>query len=311
MEITNGHRSAEQQKMVTVIKELKRQRNALILVHNYQDPAMYEIADLIGDSLGLAKAAVNTSAEVIVMCGVRFMAEMVKILNPEKIVILPTMEAGCSLADMATAARLREVKHQHPDAAVVSYVNTSAEIKAFSDVCCTSANAVQVVNSLPQDKVIFLPDRNLGSYVQSKTRKRIILWDGYCFVHDKLDAETLQMMKRRYPGAKVIAHPEAKQELLALTDYVSGTGGMARFAKEDLSENFIIVTECGMTDLLRHEVPEKNFLSFCNVCPYMKSNSLSLVARSLATLRHEITLPEEIIVGAKRALDRMMAIAVK
>ena len=166
-----------------------------------------------------------------------------------------------------------------------------------------------MVNSLPQDTVIFLPDRNLGNYVQSKTKKKIILWDGYCFVHDKLDAETLQLMKQKNPGAKVIAHPEAKQELLALTDYVSGTGGMAKFAKEDGSENFIVVTECGMTDLLRHEVPEKNFLSFCNVCPYMKSNSLPMVARSLATLKTEITLPEEIIVGAKRALDRMMAIS--
>lgn len=294
------------EKLIGLILKLKKQRNAVILVHNYQRPEMYRIADYIGDSLGLSIKAAETKADVILFCGVKFMAETAKVLSPEKTVLLPTLDAGCSLADMATVEKLEEVKRKYPDAAVVSYVNTSADIKAISDVCCTSANAVEIVNSLPNKKVIFLPDKNLGRYVQQHTDKEVILWDGYCFVHDKLNADILMDFKQRYPDAKVIAHPECKDEILNLSDHICGTGGMAKFAKHDGSKNFIVVTECGMTEKLREDVPEKNFLSFCNVCPYMKSTTLPLVVRSLVNNTHEITLPEDIIANARKAIDRML-----
>ncbi|MBI2653462.1 quinolinate synthase NadA [Candidatus Woesearchaeota archaeon] len=293
-------------KLIELVLELKKQRNAVILTHNYQSPEMYKIADYIGDSLGLSIKASETDADVILFCGVKFMAETAKILNPGKTVLLPTLNAGCSLADMATAAKLKEVKEMYPDAAVVSYVNTNADIKAMSDICCTSANAVEIVNSLPNKRVIFLPDKNLGRYVQRHTNKEIILWDGYCFVHDKLNADVLMDFKQRYPDAKVIAHPECKEELLKMADHVCGTGGMSKFAKLDGSKNFIVVTECGMTEKLKQDVPEKNFMSFCNVCPYMKSVTLPLVARSLIQNTYEITLPQNIMVNARKSIDRML-----
>ena len=300
---------SDTEKLIELVLELKKQRNAVILVHNYQRPEMFRIADYIGDSLGLSVAAAKTDADVILFCGVKFMAETAKVLSPNKTVLLPNLDAGCSLADMATVEKLRQVKNQYPDAAVVSYVNTTADVKALSDICCTSANAIEVVNSLPHKQIIFLPDKNLGKYVQQHTDKEIVLWDGYCFVHDKLDAETLMEFKQRYPDAKVIAHPECKDELLKLSDHICGTGGMAKFAKSDGSKNFIVVTECGMTDKLRQDVPEKNFLSFCNICPYMKSTTLPLVARSLIYNSHEIKLPEHIIRDARKAIDRMLAIS--
>lgn len=297
------------EKLIEMILELKKQRNAVILVHNYQRPEMFKIADYIGDSLGLSVAAAKTDADIILFCGVKFMAETAKVLSPEKTVLLPALDAGCSLADMATVGKLKEAKSRYPDAAVVSYVNTTADVKAISDICCTSANAVEVVNSLPNKKVIFLPDKNLGRYVQQHTDKEIILWDGYCFVHDKLDAETLMEFKQRYPDAKVIAHPECRDELLKLSDHICGTGGMAKFAKSDGSKNFIVVTECGMTDKLRQDVPEKNFLSFCNICPYMKSTTLPLVIRALISNQNEIKLPEDIIVNARKAIENMLAVS--
>lgn len=300
---------ADTEKMVELVLELKRQRNAVILVHNYQRPEMFRIADYIGDSLGLSVKAAETDADVILFCGVKFMAETAKILSPKKTVLLPTLDAGCSLADMATVEKLEEVKKKYPDAAVVSYVNTGADIKAVSDICCTSANAVEVVNSLPNKRVIFLPDKNLGRYVQQHTDKEIILWDGYCFVHDKLDEDTLMEFRQRYPDAKIIAHPECREDLLKLADHICGTGGMAKFAKSDGSKNFVVVTECGMTEKLRQDVPEKNFLSFCNICPYMKSTTLPLVISSLVNNAHEITLPESTIVNARKAIDRMLQIS--
>ena len=296
-------------RLIELILELKRERNAVILVHNYQRPEIYKIADYIGDSLGLSIKAAETDSDVILFCGVGFMAETAKVLSPDKTVLLPSLDAGCSLADMATVDKLEEVKKQYPDAAVVSYVNTSAEIKAISDICCTSANAVEIVNSLPNKKIIFLPDKNLGRYVQQHTDKEIVLWDGYCFVHDKLNADTLMEFKQRYPDAKVIAHPECREEILKLSDHVCGTGGMAKFAKLDGSKNFIVVTECGMTEKLREDVPEKNFLSFCNICPYMKSTNLPLVARSLATNTHRISLPDNIIRDARKAIVRMLEVS--
>jgi len=295
------------EKLIELVLELKKQRNAVILVHNYQSPEMYRIADYIGDSLGLSQEAAKTDADIILFCGVKFMAETAKILNPKKTVLLPTLDAGCSLADMATPEKLAEVKKMHPKAAVVSYVNTSADIKAMSDVCCTSMNAVRIVNSLPNEEIIFLPDRNLGRYVASKTNKRIILWDGYCFVHDKLNANILADLKRKNPNAKIIAHPECKEEILQMADHVCGTGGMAKFANSNGTKDFIVVTECGMTEMLRQDVPNKNFYSFCNICPYMKSTTMPLVAKSLICNQHEITLPKDIIIKARKALDRMLA----
>ena len=293
-------------KLIKLILELKKQRNAVILVHNYQVPEMYRIADFIGDSLGLAKKAAETDADIIVFCGVHFMAETAKILSPEKTVLLPNLEAGCSLADMATVEKLREVKKKHPKAAVVSYVNTTADIKAESDACCTSMNAVKVVESLPNEEIIFLPDKNLGRYVAGNTKKKIILWDGYCFVHDVLDAKMLNEMREKHPGAEVIAHPECKDELLKEADFVTGTGGMAKFANSSGAKDFIVVTECGMTDKLREDVPGKNFHSFCTICPYMKKTNLQLVVESLIQNKHEIILPEETIKKARKALDRML-----
>ena len=294
------------EKLIELVLELKKQRNAVILAHNYQKPEMYKIADYIGDSLGLSQQAADTDADIILFCGVKFMAETAKILNPDKTVLLPTLDAGCSLADMATPEKLAEVKKMHPEAAVVSYVNTSADIKAMSDVCCTSMNAVKIVNSLPNEEIIFLPDRNLGRYVASKTNKRIILWDGYCFVHDKLNAKILEDLKKKNPGAKIIAHPECRQDILQMADHVCGTGGMAKFANSNGAKDFIVVTECGMTEKLREDVPNKNFYSFCNICPYMKSTTLPLVVKSLVYNQHQITLPKDIITKARRALDRML-----
>lgn len=296
----------ETERLIQLVLELKKQRNAVILVHNYQKPEMYKIADYIGDSLGLSQQAADTDADVILFCGVKFMAETAKILNPHKTVLLPTLDAGCSLADMATPEKLAEVKKMHPEAAVVSYVNTSADIKAMSDVCCTSMNAVKIVNSLPNEEIIFLPDRNLGRYVASKTNKRIILWDGYCFVHDKLNAKILADLKKKNPEAKIIAHPECREEILQMADHVCGTGGMAKFANSNGAKDFIVVTECGMTEKLREDAPNKNFYSFCNICPYMKSTTMPLVARSLIHNMHEITLPQDTIFKARKALDRML-----
>ncbi len=194
----------------------------------------------------------------------------------------------------------------HPDAAVVSYVNTSADIKAMSDVCCTSMNAVKIIDSLPNEEIIFLPDKNLGRYVASKTDKKIILWDGYCFVHDKLNAKMLLDLKEKNPGAKIIAHPECKQDVLQVADHICGTGGMAKFANSNGTQDFIVVTECGMTEKLRQDVPNKNFHSFCNICPYMKSTTLPLVVNSLVHNQQEINLPQDIITKARKALDRML-----
>ncbi len=296
----------ETKKLTELITELKKERNAIALVHNYQPPELYEIADHIGDSLELARAAARTDADVILFCGVKFMAETAKILNPKKTVLLPSLAAGCSLADTATAEKLEEFKKKYPDAAVVSYVNTYADVKALSDVCCTSANATQIVNALPHKRIIFLPDKNLGRYVQAHTDKEIILWDGYCFVHEKLDARMLAALKEENPDAEIIAHPESNQQVLAQADHICGTGGMAGYAQKSTAQKFIIVTECGMAQRLRMDVPGKQFMGFCNLCHFMKANTLTLAARALIRNEYKIELDAKIMARAKRALDRMM-----
>jgi quinolinate synthase len=291
------------------INTLKKEKNALILVHNYQRPEIYKVADYIGDSLELSRKAAETDADIIVFCGVRFMAETAKILSPDKMVLLPNMAAGCSLADMATVEEVEQMKKKFPDAAVVSYVNTNADVKAVSDICCTSANAVKVVNSLSQEEIIFLPDKNLGRYVQSKSKKKIHLWEGFCAVHQELNSESLLEFKKEHPTAKIIAHPECKTDILEVADYVCGTGGMAKFASEDTSEDFVVVTECGMANKLREDVPGKNFFSFCNFCSYMKATTLPMVAQSLYCERYRIDLPREIINKARKSIVRMLEAA--
>ena len=292
--------------LIDQIKALKKQNNCVILVHNYQRPELYEIADFIGDSLELAKKAASTKADTIVFCGVHFMAETAKLLNPTKKVLLPSLEAGCSLAESITADDVVKLKAVYPKAAVVGYVNTSAAVKAECDICCTSSNAEKVVNSLPNDEIIFLPDKNLGNYVASKTNKKIILWEGNCAIHHLLNRDTLLSFKNKYPSAKIIAHPECKSELLALADYVCSTGGMAKAAADDEAQEFIVVTECGMKEKLMIDVPQKDFLSFCNICPYMKAIDLDNVLGAMLNNQFEIEIEATIAEKARLAVQRMI-----
>lgn len=296
-------------KLTDKINRLKKERNAVILVHNYQRQEIYPVADYIGDSLELSRKAAATKADTIVFCGVRFMAETAKILSPQKTVLLPKEEATCSLADMATPEAVLAWKAKYPAAAVVGYVNTNAAVKALCDVCCTSANAVNVVNNLPQQQVLFLPDKNLGRYVQSKSSKELILWDGYCAVHQLLDAQSLVQFKAEHPGARIIAHPECRTDILHLADHICSTGGMAKYAQQDAGNEYIIVTECGMANKLREDLPGKTFFSFCNFCPYMKIISLQSVYDSLLKKQYEISVDEHIRLQAKKAIDMMVAIS--
>jgi quinolinate synthase len=298
----------DNKEIIKKIKELKKKHNVVILVHNYQRSEIYEIADFIGDSLDLSRKAAETKADIILFCGVKFMAETAKILSPEKIVLLPNLDAGCSLADMASAEQLIEMKKKYPDAAVVSYINTTAEVKSLSDVCCTSMNALKIINSLPHKRVIFLPDKNMAKYISTQTNKEIIAWDGYCFVHNDLKKEYVDEMKERFPNSKIISHPECKEEILNISDCITGTGGMAEYAKKSDAKDFIIATECGMTEKLKIDVPDKNFHSFCNICPYMKSTTLPLALKALQEMKHQIEVPEEIRLKAKKAIDKMLEI---
>ncbi len=295
------------------IQKLKKERNAVVLAHNYQRPEIFEVADFIGDSLELARQAVEVDAEVIVFCGVHFMAETAKILNPEKTVLLPDLRAGCSLAESVDADSLAERKAElralYPDLAVVSYVNTSAAVKAESDVCCTSSNAVKIINRLPQHHVLFVPDENLARYAQQQTDKKIISWDGNCYVHHQITAEEIAAVKRGLPHVKVLAHPECRADVLELADAVLSTSGMVQYAKESAAAEFLIVTECGLSDRLLLEVPEKKFYKACKLCQYMKMITLEGTANSLRTMRHEITLPEEIRRRAEKALRRMLELS--
>jgi quinolinate synthase len=298
------------QKLINEINKLKKEKNAVILVHNYQRPEIYEVADYIGDSYGLSVEASKTNAKMIIFCGVHFMAETAYILNPTKKVILPAIDAGCPMADMVTAEQLIEFKKKHPDAAVVSYMNTTAETKAESDVICTSSNAVKIVKSLPQKKVIFVPDKNLGSYVAQHTDKEIIPWQGFCYVHNKFSHEELAKAKKARKNAKVIAHPECPAEFRALADHVCSTSGMVDYAKKSKAKEFIIGTEVGMIEMLKRECPGKTFYTAPpgSTCVNMKKNRLELVLKALKNEWPVITVPEEIRVKAKKALDKMLEV---
>ena len=295
--------------LVKKISTLKQQKRAVILVHNYQRSEIYEVADFIGDSLELAKKAAGTNARIIVFCGVDFMAETAKILAPESKVLLPAKDATCPMANMLTVEKLRELKSLHPDAGVVSYVNTNAGIKAESDACCTSMNAIQIVEKLPQNKIIFVPDIHLGQWVQKHTKKEIITCEGFCFVHSKILVQQAKRAKRLHPKAALIAHPEAPLELLELSDHVTGTGGMIKYAKESSAKEFIVATEEGMINRLIMEIPEKKFYAIGGVCFNMKKTTLEKVYEALDREKFEIKVDTEIAKKAKKALDKMMELS--
>ncbi|MBW2980907.1 quinolinate synthase NadA [Candidatus Woesearchaeota archaeon] len=299
-----------QKQLINKILKLKKRKKAVILVHNYQRPEMYKIADFVGDSLDLSIAATETAAKLIVFCGVDFMAESAKILNPEKKVLLPTKAAICPMAAMVNGAALRKFKKRHPKAAVVCYINTSADVKAESDICCTSRNAVNVVNSLPNKEIIFVPDIHLAEYVQTKTKKKIIPWKGHCYVHAAIMAETIKEAKKARPKAKVIVHPESPMNVLKLADHVCGTGGMIRYAKKSKAKEFIVATEEGMTNRLKKEVPGKKFYAAAGVCFGQKAVNLRNVYKSLKEGKYETKVPEKIRLKAKRALDMMLEIGI-
>jgi quinolinate synthase len=292
------------------ILRLKKERNAVILAHNYQPGEVQEIADLRGDSLELARAAAGVEAEVILFCGVDFMAETAAILSPEKRVIMPDASAGCPMASMITGRELRDFKAEHPGAAVVCYVNSSAEVKAESDICCTSANGIEVVASLEEETVLFVPDRNLGRYVSRFTDKKIITWDGYCYVHDRYTTEDVRRAQALHPEAELLVHPECRPEVIDLADYVYSTSGMARHAKKSLAQKFIIGTEVGMNYRLEQENPDKEFypLSEKAICVDMKKTSLEKVLSALQTLEPRLVVPKDIADRASSAIERMLAV---
>jgi len=293
------------------IHALRTSRNAVILSHNYQLDEVQDIADFVGDSLELSRRAADTTADVIVFCGVRFMAETAALLNPSRTVLLPDPRAGCPLCDMAPVEEVRRWKSERPGLPVVSYVNTSADVKAESDICCTSANALKVVESISAPEVLFLPDRNLGAWVARHTAKKLHLWNGWCPTHQRITADEIRELKVDHPEAVVIVHPECTPEVVDLADAVLSTSGMLRYARETSAQTIIVGTEVGILHRLRQENPAKQFLpaSPRAVCPNMKRNTLEKILWALKENVHRIVIPEEIRVPAKRAIDRMLEIA--
>jgi len=295
------------------VKTLKQERNAVVLAHNYQRPEIFEVADFIGDSLELARAAKKVSSDVIVFCGVHFMAETAKVVNPERTVLLPDLRAGCSLSESITAEALVDRKEElckaYPDLKVVCYVNTTADVKAESDACCTSANALQVVEALDSQHILFVPDENLARYVQSQTRKTILSWEGNCYVHHQITPEQILAVRQNMPQVKILVHPECREDVIQLADAVLSTSGMMRYAKESPAQEFLIVTECGLSDRLLLEAPEKKFYKSCKLCAFMKMITLEGVLDSLRKMQYEITLPEDIRLGAERSLNRMLELS--
>ena len=299
----------EKEALLEEIRLLKNERRAVILAHNYQNPEVQELADFVGDSLGLSRKAAETDAEVIVFCGVHFMAETASILNPSKKVLLPDLLAGCSMADMIDADTLLDLKEKHPDALVVSYVNTTAEIKAESDICCTSSNARQVVESLPEGKpILFVPDKYLGGWVGRQTGREMILYEGWCPIHMEVKEKGIQILKKEHPGAVVIAHPEAPLEVSSLADIVCSTEQMLRAARQVEASDIIIATETGILHKLRRENPEKTFYAANDlaICPHMKMTDLEKIAQSLRTLAPEVKVPEKIRERAFLPIQRML-----
>lgn len=299
------------------IERLKKEKNAIILAHYYQEGDIQDVADFVGDSLGLAQQAAATQAQLIVFAGVHFMAETAKILNPGKKVLLPDLNAGCSLSDSAPAGVFREFKAQHPDHLVVSYINCSAELKALSDYIVTSSNAVKIVNSLPADaKIIFAPDKNLGRYVARQTGRNLVLWDGACMVHEVFSRKRILALKERNPGAKVIAHPECEEQVLELADFIGSTTGLLNYAKQSQESTFIVVTEAGILHQMQRSCPEKTFLPApaegtcaCNDCPHMKLNTLEKLYICLKHETPEIVMSSELIEQSLIPIQRMLELS--
>jgi len=294
---------------VDKIREWKEKRNAVVLAHNYQAPEIFHgVADIQGDSLALAQKAAETGADVIVMAGVHFMAETAKILSPQKTVLIPDLAAGCSLAASITGEDVRLLRERYPDAPVVSYVNTSAEVKAESDVCCTSANAVEVVESLGVPRVIFLPDEYLGRYVASRTKTELVLWHGHCEVHERFTGDEIRAFRASDPAVKVLAHPECPPDVLAAADYVGSTAGMVHHLGATRPARVVLVTECSMSDNVAVQFPETEFVRPCNLCPHMRRITLPGILRALETLEHRVEVEPQLAVRARRAVERMLAV---
>ncbi|MGZ3693934.1 MAG: quinolinate synthase NadA [Bdellovibrionota bacterium] len=300
------------------IARLKKERNAVILAHYYQDPDIQDVADYIGDSLGLSQEAAATSADVIVFAGVHFMAETAKILNPSRTVLLPDLEAGCSLADSCPVGLFRAFKKQHPDHVVVSYINCTADVKAESDYICTSSNAVKIVNSIPKDKkIIFAPDKNLGRYVMQQTGRDMVLWQGACIVHETFSEKKLLQLKMEHPDAEVIAHPECEEPVLKQANFIGSTTALLNYAVKSSKKKFIVVTEAGILHQMQKAAPEKTFIPSppnancaCNECPYMRRNTLEKIALCLENMKPEIQMPENLRVRALVPIQRMLDLSV-
>ena len=295
--------------LLAEIEALKRKRRAIALAHNYMTPDIFHgVADLRGDSLALARMAATTEADVIVLAGVHFMAETAKLMNPGKTVLIPDLRAGCSLAESITGADVRLLRERYPGVPVVTYVNTSAEVKAESDICCTSSNAVAVVESLGTDRVIFLPDQYLGRWVASQTGVEVILWEGSCMVHERFTGKELRAYREGHPGIRIIAHPECPPDVLAEADYVGSTAGMISWVDKNRPRRVVMVTECSMSDNVAAEMPDVEFVRPCNLCPHMKRITLEGIAASLREMKHEVKIDPAIALRARQAVTRMLAI---
>ena len=289
------------------VEALKRKHRAVVLAHNYQTPDIFHgVADITGDSLALARAAARTDAEVIVLCGVHFMAETAKLLNPDKTVLLPDLGAGCSLAASITAQDVQHLRETHPGAPVVAYVNTSAAVKAEADVCCTSANAVEIVESLGAPEVIFVPDRYLGRHVASRTAVRLILWEGACEVHERFTAREVDTLRETHRGIHVLAHPECPPDVLQAADYVGSTADMVRHLRATRPRQAVLLTECSMSDNVAAEIPEIDLVRPCNLCPHMKTITLAKIERSLLTMTHRIEIDPAVAARARQSVLRRL-----
>ncbi len=303
--------------LVGEIKRMKKEKNAIILAHYYQESPIQDIADYIGDSLGLSQQAAVTGADIIAFAGVHFMAETAKILSPSKKVLIPDLKAGCSLADSCPAPLFKKFKEMHPNAVVVSYINCTAELKTLTDICCTSSNAVQVINSVPKDKeIIFAPDRNLGAYLQKKTGRKLILWNGTCMVHEIFSHEKISRLQIQYPNAKLIAHPECEDHLLDIADFIGSTSQLLKFTKTDSSKQFIVATEPGIIHQMEIGSPDKEFIPApptntcaCNECPHMKRNTMEKLYLCLKYEQPEIILPDYVLREGRASIDRMLEIS--
>lgn len=299
------------------IERLKKEKNAIILAHYYQEPDIQDVADYIGDSLGLAQQAEKTQADIIVFAGVHFMAETAKILNPTKKVLLPDLNAGCSLADSAPADLFRAFKEQHPNHIVISYINCTADIKALSDIICTSSNAEKIIESVPADQpIIFAPDKNLGAYLNKKTGRNMVLWNGACMVHEIFSLEKITKLKLRHPNAKLIAHPECEDPLLRISDFIGSTTQLLKYTAQDAAKEFIVATETGILHQMQKASPDKTFIPAppdnscaCNDCPHMKLNTLEKLYLCMEYETPEITMDETLRIASKKPIERMLEIS--